>query len=170
VALKIFTFLLLLFSGVITYLSLDESMFKQPKPLSDNFPTIDLSTIQSYKITQKGVEAKITADRVSRYNNKDEMYNIKAYFKESNSTQNISANFAILKEPMLYLKDEIVYNNQNMLLLSDNLEYNMSNHVAISNSNFTLKSINKVAKGSSFRYDSKNGIFDANDIEFRIKE
>ena len=169
-ALKIFTFLLLLFSGVITYLSLDESVFKQPKPLSDNFPTIDLSTVQSYKITQKAVEVKITADRVSRFSNKDEMYNITADLQENNSTQSISANFAILKEPMLYLKDEILYDNQNMLLLSDDLEYNMSNHVAISNSKFTLKSINKVAKGSSFRYDSKNGIFDASDIEFRIKE
>ncbi len=170
-ALKIFTFMLLLFSGIITYLSLDESIFTQPKSLDENFPVIDFANVESFQITKEGIDAKIYADRVLKFTNKDEMYNVKAHLKKDNITQNISANKATLKDKTLYLKDKVRYeNNNSLVLLSENLEYNMSSHIAISNSAFTLTSKQGVSKGEGFRYDSKNALFEASSVEFIIKE
>ncbi len=168
-ALKIFTFLLLIFAGVITYLSIDDSIFKKPQEIKKDFPAIDFSTLSSYKITKDGVEFKITADRVLKYDNKDEMYNIDAKFLEGNITKSVSANRAILKQDIIFLKDEIVYSGDGMVLFSNSLEYDINDHVAISNSKFKLKAKNSIVTGDAFKYDSKNGLFDAINVEFRIK-
>ncbi len=171
--LKIFTILLILFIAEITFLSTKEPKVLKTSKKDINYSTIEFTGLQGCSIDEDGISERIVASKALKFKTHDELYDLNTSFQKKDITHHLSALQARYKNDHLYLKGNVLYeNNQSLHIKSEELEYNVKTKIVKGSSAFTLTSNKGIMIGDSFEYDMNNEALKGEKMhyQFEVKE
>jgi len=166
-ALKIFAIAMVLFLAEVVFLTTKDFKDSSTDRKDIDFTDIAFEDIKSYLITKDGCEAKLKAEKILKYNNHAEAFNVETEFLKQDKKNYIKANKAIIKNSIIHLTDNVNYeNNASMHIKSEDLVYNTKTKVTTIDSPFILTSNQGTVRGKHLSYDQKNGIIKADNINY----
>jgi len=132
---------------------------------------IEMLKIVNYAITSGGISHIIKSDRVLRYKDHDEFYNIDSIRKpKDNYVETLLANSGRLEQNILNLYGNIRYKNSNGVKFnSEEAQYDLQSKVFKTDADFVLQDSRTITRGTSLTYQTKDGKIYAKNIKSKIE-
>ena len=167
---KLFGFLIALFSIIFLILSIQDPYFIDIKSYSINFKNIEANNLIASELNSTSTKSVFKADVWIRYKEKDVFKD----FININKDYNISANNLEIfynDENKLFLSGNVFYiNNDNIKINSDEVYYYTDSKILKSYSGFKAYINDDLIVGDTLDYDIKDKILKVKDIKGWLQE
>ena len=167
-ALKIFVYTLLVFSGLFL---IGDVQNKEEKQITNDIALLSFKNATMYTLTEDNISRVVYAKEVYRYKNRDIMYNAKIILTKAhtNITDVIKADVIIKKADKYHFMNNASFQRENYLFIeSDEFLYDASKEIISNTIDYSGYYYNHTLKGKSFYFDNTSSIFKSKNVHFQL--
>ncbi|EAU00776.1 LPS export ABC transporter periplasmic protein LptC [Campylobacter curvus] len=151
---KIFYFVVAIFSVVMIFLALQDPYFAEQFKQDINVSNMQANDVLDYEMNASGINAVYEADEVNRYSSEDEFLKFKAEILRSGLKHILSSDKAISQGDDVRFLGNVKYdNNDSLSFTSNEVIYNTKTKIARSDGSFVVTQNSDKATGESGSYD-----------------
>ena len=171
-AVKFLYYFVFAFVGIMVFLLYQKPYTVVLDTSTQKKADIEMLKIVNYAITSSGISRIIKSDRVLRYKDHDEFYNIDSIRKQKkNYFETLLANSGRFEQNLVNLYGNIRYNNSNgVKFQSEEAQYDLQTKVFKTDVDFVLQDNRTITHGTSLTYQTKDGKIYAKNIKSIIEE
>ena len=170
-AMKFFIFVIFIFS-LFFYMIPVENINKYDS--NDNIPLATFENALMYTFNDKNITRVVDAQKVVKYQNRDEMFNADITLKNQDETktfisERLKANFIVKKADVYTAIDNVKYTRDDFVKLNTNeMIYDNTNKIAQNSKPFNGIYNNHLINGSNLYFDINNDYITAQNTHFEI--
>ncbi len=168
-ALKIFVYTLLVFSGLFV---IGDVQNQEEKQITNDLALLSFKNATMYTLTEDNISRVVYANDVYRYKNRDIMYNAKIILTKANEsvTDVVKADIIIKKAQKYRFLNNASFSRDNYLFIkSDEFLYDASKETITNTIDYSGYYYNNTLRGNSFYFNNISSIFKSKTVHFEIE-
>ncbi|MBE2986921.1 LPS export ABC transporter periplasmic protein LptC [Campylobacter sp. RM13119] len=152
---KIFYFVVAVFSAVMIFLALQDPYFAEQFKRDMSVSNMQMNDVVNHEINSSIVSGIYEADEVNRYAKKDEFLKFKADIIRGNLNHKMSSDVAISQGNLFIFKGNAKYdNNESLNFISEEILYNLKTKIVASKVDFVMTQNGDKITGNSITYNT----------------
>ncbi|ASM40650.1 LPS export ABC transporter periplasmic protein LptC [Campylobacter sp. RM12327] len=154
---KIFYFVIALFSVSMALIAFQSPYLKQISKIEVGIASMQMNGIKNYEINSSGINGLYEATKALRINDDDYFYDFKGKILRDDTVHNLRSDEGIYKKDEVIFKKNAFYENSNNLnFSSQEIIYDIKSGIVKSDVDFVATQNKDKIIGKSVKYDTKN--------------